>query len=262
MHVTGCSARSRTPRTPCRRRCGRLEAFAGYTAEGAFAAHLAVQDRHQPARKCVRSGRSAGPPGGVGTRPTVKPPQRLGSARLVWLERSSPTPRGRGGRDVRGRAPRRPGAPLGPGGARTGRVHFVAFVTAQVCPPRALSAVLIRARPPSTPAEVAYVRRRPSNRSTAPSSRARSARARAARLATAANRRPPPDRPRRRDVTRFVRHARQLADLDALVARARTDDAFVLMPLMPFEYAAGTPSSVGGQPVWLGPLPRAEGPDG
>ena len=159
--------------------------------------------------------------------PGVEPPEPTRLGEVVWLE-PYPDALLEGAID----------APLGPE-ARYEQTESIslAFVTAlQVLPPRQL-AVLDPARRPRIPRRPRWPTcwTRPSSRSTAPSNGR--APACSSRRAGHATREPAPaaDSPSEEAiVAKFVR-AWESADLDALVALL-TDDVFMSMPPMPFEY--------------------------
>ena len=159
--------------------------------------------------------------------PKVEPPEPTRHGEVLWLE-PYPDALLEGAVDV----------PLGPE-ARYEQAESIslAFVTAlQILPPRQL-AVLVLARRPRIPGErggrhARLDRRIGQQRAQAG---ARRAAAHAGRRPPASNRRPPPTHPpSRRSWRKFVR-AWESADLDALVALL-TDDVFMSMPPMPFEY--------------------------
>jgi RNA polymerase sigma-70 factor (ECF subfamily) len=158
--------------------------------------------------------------------PNVEPPEPTGFGEVVWLE---PVPDAlfEGAIDV----------PLGPE-ARYERTESVslAFVTAlQLLPPRQVAVLILRDVLGFHASEVADMLE-----STVESVNSALKRARVSldrRRPTAADREPPPasDSPTELSlVARFV-SAYESADVDGLVALL-TDDVFVSMPPMPFEY--------------------------
>ena len=158
--------------------------------------------------------------------PRVEPPDPTGFGEVVWLE---PFPDAL----LEGAVE----APLGPE-ARYEQSESIslAFVTAlQVLPPRQVAVLILRDVLGFHASEVAEMLD-----STVDSVNAALKRARAGlerRLSRSAERdpAPPPDSPSERAiVSRFV-SAWESADVDALVALL-TDDVFVSMPPMPFEY--------------------------
>jgi RNA polymerase sigma-70 factor (TIGR02960 family) len=157
--------------------------------------------------------------------PNVEPPAPTRLGEVVWLE-PYPDARLEGAIDV----------PLGPE-ARYEQTESIslAFVTAlQVLPPRQLAVLVLRDVLGFHAAEVADMLD-----STVESVNSALKRARAGlqrKLPPAADREPPPPDSPSEDaiVAKFVR-AWESADLDALVALL-TDDVFISMPPMPFEY--------------------------
>jgi RNA polymerase sigma-70 factor (ECF subfamily) len=158
--------------------------------------------------------------------PQVEPPEPTGLGEVVWLE-PFPDALLEGASDV----------PLGPE-ARYEQTEAVslAFVTAlQVLPPRQLAVLILRDVLGFHAKEVADMLDSTVESVTSALKRARAKLDR--RLAPTADREPAPapDSPaERRIVARFA-SAWQSADVDALVALL-TDDVFVSMPPMPFEY--------------------------
>ena len=188
-----------------------------------LAAHLALPDRHQPVPQRAPVGRPA-------------PGQGVGRARRRTA-RADPARRGRLARAV----PRRPArgrraAPLGPE-ARYEQTESVslAFVTAlQTLPPRQVAVLILRDVLGFHADEVAeHARHHRRVGQERPEAGPRQP-AHGGRRSTTANRRPPGSPAEDAVVARFVR-AWESADLDALVALL-TDDVFMSMPPMPFEY--------------------------
>jgi RNA polymerase sigma-70 factor (TIGR02960 family) len=157
--------------------------------------------------------------------PKVEPPEPTGFGEVVWLE---PFPDSLlSGIDV----------PLGPE-ARYERTETIslAFVTAlQVLPPRQLAVLILRDVLGFHATEVADMLDATVESVTSALKRARANLER--RLAPTADREPAPDPGSPAEdaiVAQFV-SAWQSADVDALVALL-TDDVFISMPPMPFEY--------------------------
>jgi len=158
--------------------------------------------------------------------PAVEPPEPTRLGEVVWLE-PFPDALLEGAIDV----------PLGPEARyETTESISLAFVTAlQVLPPRQLAVLVLRDVLGFHASEVADMLG-----STVESVSSALKRARAnlqRRLPAAADRQPPPASDSRSEdaiVAKFVR-AYESADLDALVALL-TDDVFISMPPMPFEY--------------------------
>jgi RNA polymerase sigma-70 factor (TIGR02960 family) len=179
--------------------------------------------------RCLNARRSAGRrPAADWNVPGVEPPEPTRLGEVVWLE---PYP------DLLLEGE----APLGPE-ARYERTESIslAFVTAlQVLPPRQLAVLVLRDVLGFHASEVAGMLDTTVESVTSALKRAR------AGLQRVADRKPPePPRPPKPPpagspaedaiVARFVR-AYEAADLDALVALL-TDDVFISMPPMPFEY--------------------------
>ena len=159
--------------------------------------------------------------------PKVEPPEPTRLGEVVWLE-PYPDALLEGAIDV----------PLGPE-ARYEQTESIslAFVTAlQVLPPRQL-AVLDPARRPRIPRRTRWPRcwTRASSRSTAPSSGRAPAWSADGRRPPTANRLPPPTHAAEDAIVAKFVSAWESADVDALVALL-TDDVFMSMPPMPFEY--------------------------
>jgi RNA polymerase sigma-70 factor (ECF subfamily) len=158
--------------------------------------------------------------------PQVDPPEPTGFGEVVWLE-PFPDTLLEGGIDV----------PLGPE-ARYERTEAIslAFVTAlQVLPPRQLAVLILRDVLGFHASEVADMLDSTVESVTSALKRARASLER--RLAPTADREPAPAHGSRAEnaiVANFV-NAWQSADVDALVALL-TDDVFISMPPMPFEY--------------------------
>ncbi|HEX6686820.1 MAG TPA: sigma-70 family RNA polymerase sigma factor [Candidatus Limnocylindrales bacterium] len=177
--------------------------------------------------RCLNARRSAGRrPATSWNIPGVQPPEPTGLGEVVWLE---PYP------DFLLRDAI--GAPLGPE-ARYEQTESIslAFVTAlQLLPPRQLAVLILRDVLGFHAAEVAGMLD-----STVESVNSALKRARATlrqRLPAAAHHPPPPapgSPSEEAIVARFV-NAYETADLDALVTLL-TDDVFISMPPMPFEY--------------------------
>jgi RNA polymerase sigma-70 factor (ECF subfamily) len=157
--------------------------------------------------------------------PGVEPPEPTRLGEIVWLE-PFPDALLEGALD----------APLGPE-ARYEQYESVSlsFVTAlQVLPPRQLAVLVLRDVLGFSAHEVADMLEATEESVTSALKRARAG---LERLPATADREPPPrsDSPSENAiVAKFVR-AYESADLDALVALL-TDDVFVSMPPMPFEY--------------------------
>jgi RNA polymerase sigma-70 factor (ECF subfamily) len=158
--------------------------------------------------------------------PQVDPPEPTGFGEVVWLE-PFPDTLLAGGIDV----------PLGPE-ARYERTEAIslAFVSAlQVLPPRQLAVLILRDVLGFHANEVADMLDSTVESVTSALKRARASLER--RLAPTADREPAPDPGSPAEdviVAKFV-SAWQSADVDALVALL-TDDVFISMPPMPFEY--------------------------
>jgi RNA polymerase sigma-70 factor (TIGR02960 family) len=158
--------------------------------------------------------------------PGVEPPQPTRLGEVVWLE-PYPDALLEGAID----------APLGPE-ARYEQTETIslAFVTAlQVLPPRQLAVLILRDVLGFHATEVAEMLD-----TTVESVKSALKRARAAlqrRRPATADREPPPaaDSPAEHAIVANFVHAWETADIDALVALL-TDDAFVSMPPLPFEY--------------------------
>jgi len=177
--------------------------------------------------RCLNARRSASRrPAREWNVPDVEPPEPTGFGEIVWLE---PLPDAllEGAIDV----------PLGPE-ARYEQTESVslAFVTAlQFLPPRQVAVLILRDVLGFHASEVADMLESSVESVNSALKRARSSLER--RRPTAANREPPPasDSPAELSVVaRFV-SAYESADIEALVALL-TDDVFVSMPPMPFEY--------------------------
>jgi RNA polymerase sigma-70 factor (TIGR02960 family) len=177
--------------------------------------------------RCLNARRSAGRRAAKGWDvPEVKPPEPTRFGEVVWLE---PFPDAL----LEGTV----GAPVGPE-ARYEQTESIslAFVTAlQVLPPRQLAVLILRDVLGFHANEVADMLD-----STVESVNSALKRARASlqrQRPPIANREPPPASDSSSEeaiVAKFV-HAYESADLDALVALL-TDDVFISMPPMPFEY--------------------------
>jgi RNA polymerase sigma-70 factor (TIGR02960 family) len=176
---------------------------------------------------CLNARRSAGRrPAMEWNVPGVEPPEPTRLGEVVWLE-PFPDALLEGGIDV----------PLGPEARHEATESIsLAFVTAlQVLPPRQLAVLVLRDVLGFHASEVADMLG-----STVESVNSALKRARAGlqhRLPAAADRTPPPASGSRAEdaiVATFVR-AYESADLDAVVALL-TDDVFISMPPMPFEY--------------------------
>jgi RNA polymerase sigma-70 factor (TIGR02960 family) len=158
--------------------------------------------------------------------PEVEPPQPTGFGDVVWLE-PFPDALLEGVIDV----------PLGPE-ARYEQTESIslAFVTAlQLLPPRQLAVLILRDVLGFHASEVAEMLDSTVDSVNSALKRARSGLQRRLRSAAERDPAPPPNSPSEDAiVSRFV-GAWESADLDALVALL-TDDAFVSMPPMPFEY--------------------------
>jgi RNA polymerase sigma-70 factor (ECF subfamily) len=175
--------------------------------------------------RCLNARRSAGRrPAQEWDVPNVRPPEPTRLGEVVWLE-PYPDARLDGGVDV----------PLGPE-ARYEQTESIslAFVTAlQVLPPRQLAVLVLRDVLGFRAGEVAEMLDSSVESVTSALKRARAA-LRRRRPATGE---PPPAADSTAEaaiVARFVR-AWESADLDALVVLL-TDDVFMSMPPMPFEY--------------------------
>jgi RNA polymerase sigma-70 factor (ECF subfamily) len=173
--------------------------------------------------RCLNARRSASRrPAASWNVPGVEPPEPTRLGEVVWLEPYPDALLG-GATDV----------PLGPE-ARYERTESIslAFVTAlQVLPPRQLAVVVLRDVLGFRASEVAGMLDSTVESVTSALKRAR------AGLRRAADREPPPAADSAAEdaiVARFV-SAYESADLDALVALL-TDDVFISMPPMPFEY--------------------------
>jgi RNA polymerase sigma-70 factor (TIGR02960 family) len=158
--------------------------------------------------------------------PNVEPPEPTGFGEVVWLE-PFPDALLEGGIDV----------PLGPE-ARYEQTEAIslAFVTAlQVLPPRQVAVLILRDVLGFHANEVADMLDSTVESVTSALKRARAG-LRRRRSATADRESPPASDASSEDgiVAKFVR-AYESADLDALVALL-TDDVFISMPPMPFEY--------------------------
>lgn len=176
--------------------------------------------------RCLNARRSAGRrPAKEWNVPTVEPPEPTRLGEIVWLE---PLPDAL----LEGTA----NAPLGPE-ARYEQTESVslAFVTAlQVLPPRQLAVLILRDVLGFHANEVAEML---NSTTESVNSALKRARAGLQRSWPAAGHEPPPGSGSPAEdvlVARFV-SAWETADLDALVALL-TDDVFVSMPPMPFEY--------------------------
>jgi RNA polymerase sigma-70 factor (TIGR02960 family) len=158
--------------------------------------------------------------------PEVEPPQPTGFGDVVWLE-PFPDALLEGVIDV----------PLGPE-ARYEQTESIAlaFVTAlQLLPPRQLAVLILRDVLGFHASEVAEMLDSTVDSVNSALKRARAGLRRRLRSAAERDPAPAPNSPSEDAiVTRFV-SAWESADLDALVALL-TDDAFVSMPPMPFEY--------------------------
>jgi RNA polymerase sigma-70 factor (ECF subfamily) len=176
--------------------------------------------------RCLNARRAAGRrPAKAWDLPAVEPPEPTGLGEVVWLE-PLPDALAEGGLDV----------PLGPE-ARYAQTESIslAFVTAlQLLPPRQLAVVILRDVLGFRASEVAGML---DSTVDAVNSALKRARARLRRGRPSTDREPAPALDSAAEdaiVARFVR-AYESADLDALVALL-TDDVFVSMPPMPFEY--------------------------
>jgi RNA polymerase sigma-70 factor (TIGR02960 family) len=201
------------------------QAFAGYTAERASLRTWLYKIATNRCLNALRSGRRRAARGW--DVPTVKPPEATRLGEVVWLQ---PYPDALL-EDVAG-------APLGPE-ARYEQAESIslAFVTAlQVLPPRQVAVLILRDVLGFHASEVAGMLEATVESVNGALKRARASLRR--QLPPGDGREPPPAAGSPSEdaiVTRFV-SAWQSADLDALVALL-TDDAFVSMPPMPFEYA-------------------------
>jgi RNA polymerase sigma-70 factor (TIGR02960 family) len=201
------------------------QAFAGYTAERASLRTWLYKIATNRCLNALRSGRRRAARGW--DVPTVKPPEANRLGEVVWLQ---PYPDALL-EDVAG-------APLGPE-ARYEQAESIslAFVTAlQVLPPRQVAVLILRDVLGFHASEVAGMLEATVESVNSALKRARASLRR--QLPPGDGREPPPAAGSPSEdtiVTRFV-SAWQSADLDALVALL-TDDAFVSMPPMPFEYA-------------------------
>ena len=189
-----------------------------------LAPHLALPDRHQPVPQRASLGQPA--PAKAWDVPGVEPPEPTRLGEVVWLE-PFPDALLEGAIDV----------PPGPE-ARYEQTESIslAFVTAlQLLPPRQL-AVLDPARRPRIPRERGGRHARLDRRIGQQRPQA-GARRPAAPRPPAADREPPPaaDSPSEEAIVAKFVSAYESADLDALVALL-TDDVFISMPPMPFEY--------------------------
>jgi RNA polymerase sigma-70 factor (ECF subfamily) len=177
--------------------------------------------------RCLNARRAAGrrPPAAWNI-PGVEPPEPTRLGEVVWLE-PFPDVRLEGATDV----------PLGPE-ARYEQAEAVslAFVTAlQLLPPRQVAALVLRDVLGFRAAEVAGML---DSSVESVNSALKRARAGLRRQRPAADHEPPPAPGSPAEdalVARFVR-AYEAADVDALVVLL-TDDVFIAMPPMPFEYA-------------------------
>ena len=158
--------------------------------------------------------------------PNVEPPEPTGLGEVVWLE-PFPDALLEGATDV----------PLGPE-ARYERTESIslAFVTAlQLLPPRQLAVVVLRDALGFQAKEVADMLSSTVESVNSALKRARTTLQRQRRSTADREPAPAPNSPSEHAiVTKFVR-AWESADLDALVALL-TDDVFMSMPPMPFEY--------------------------
>src|SRR5580704_5508623 len=213
------------------------QAFGGYTEERASLRTWLYKIATNWCLNVLRSGRRRAARGW--DVPTVKPPEATRLGEVVWLQ---PYPDALL-EDVAGAtsgsgAPGAPGAPLGPE-ARYEQAESIslAFVTAlQVLPPRQVAVLILRDVLGFHASEVAGMLEATVESVNSALKRARASLRR--QLSPGDGREPPPAAGSPSEdaiVTRFV-SAWQSADLDALVALL-TDDAFVSMPPMPFEYA-------------------------
>ncbi len=158
--------------------------------------------------------------------PKVDPPEPTGLGDVVWLE-PFPDALLKEASD----------APLGPE-ARYERTEAIslAFVTAlQILPPRQLAVLILRDVLGFHASEVADMLDSTVESVTSALKRARATMER--RLAASAHREPAPapDSPAEQAIVGKFASAWESADLDALVALL-TDDVFISMPPMPFEY--------------------------
>jgi RNA polymerase sigma-70 factor (TIGR02960 family) len=213
------------------------QAFGGYTAERASLRTWLYKIATNRCLNALRSGRRRAARGW--DVPTVKPPEATRLGEVVWLQ---PYPdallEGVAGATSGSGAPGAPGAPLGPE-ARYEQAESIslAFVTAlQVLPPRQVAVLVLRDVLGFHASEVAGMLDATVESVNSALKRARASLRR--QLPPGDGREPPPAAGSPSEdaiVARFV-SAWQSADLDALVALL-TDDAFVSMPPMPFEYA-------------------------
>jgi RNA polymerase sigma-70 factor (ECF subfamily) len=198
------------------------QAFGGYTAERASLRTWLYKIATNRCLNALRSGRRRA--AGGWDVPTVKQPEPNQLGEVVWLQ---PYP------DAI-----LEGAPLGPE-ARYEQAESIslAFVTAlQVLPPRQVAVLILRDVLGFHASEVAGMLEATVESVNSALKRARASLRR--QLPPVDGREPPPAAGSPSEdaiVARFV-SAWQSADLDALVALL-TDDAFVSMPPMPFEYA-------------------------
>ena len=201
------------------------QAFAGYTAERASLRTWLYKIATNRCLNALRSGRRRAARGW--DVPTVKPPEANRLGEVVWLQ---PYPDALL-EDVAG-------APLGPE-ARYEQAESIslAFVTAlQVLPPRQVAVLILRDVLGFHASEVAGMLEATVESVNSALKRARASLRR--QLPPGDGRERPPaagSPPEDAIVARFV-SAWQSADLDALVALL-TDDVFMSMPPMPFEYA-------------------------
>jgi RNA polymerase sigma-70 factor (TIGR02960 family) len=221
--ATGCSDPCRTPRTPCKTLLTAWQGLGGFEGRASLRTWL----YRIATNRCLNARRSAGRrPAKEWDVPNAEPPEPTRLGEVVWLE-PFPDALLEGAID----------APLGPE-ARYEQTESIslAFLTAlQVLPPRQLAVLVLRDVLGFHANEVADMLDSTVDSVTSALKRARAGLHR--RQSSTADREPPPAPDSSGEdavVAKFVR-AWQAADLDALVALL-TDDVFLSMPPMPFEY--------------------------
>ena len=201
----------------------RLMARASRVRGTLVAAHVVVPDRHEPLPQRPTCRHDARP--STGTCPTSNPPSRPGSAKCHGSSRS-PTPS----------SPARAEAPNGPE-ARDEQQEAIslAFVTAlQLLPPRQVAVLILRDVLGYHADEVADMLGS-SSRVSQQCSQASTRGSLQQHTATVEAPPPVPGSPAEKAILTGFVESWQSADLDALV-KLLTDDVFMSMPPMPFEY--------------------------